>query len=920
LLAAAAALLALVAFALASCGGGGGTTPNPNGVRPTITSISPNSANPGDRLVITGLNFGDTQGASSVTLNGVTFTIVSWSDTEIDVTVPTGVSSGIIAVIVNGLESQSASQAQLFIGAAPGGAAILNTLNPNFGRVGTDSVTLVGENFGTADNGKVFFAAAGNTTVQANIVPNAGGTGVQWSSTSIVAYVPATAVSGNVYVQAGSSVSNSLSFTALPAPDGLNPPTIDSVTSNDANIGVGSIVSIAGSNFGNQQGGSTITIGGLTMSVVNWSNTRIDAHIPAGATTGPITINVGGSSVISQPVTIGNKPVITGVSPSQIHVSGTLDVYGQFFGTTQGTGTLSIGSKVVTVDTWDDTHIHVAKVPALTAGPGGSLTVTVTASDGLASDPFAASLYSNIKAAITVQPSAGVAGNTTFNFYVQPSGGSGDYSFALIPDKNQLTNSQPSTSTSPVGYQYPPSALGAAKQKTFNTAFIITDNSTQESVTVDGPSVLVVGPTQPVVTQISVDGDTNFNRNGVLAPNDWCYYLDGPDYKYNAFTFYQQVASFASYLNVTVDQSSGNPVPTFVRDESSYMTGGSMPRALAYRYNTSLGNEPAESSEVRLDGLNFGATMGSITLAVGSPGESVLNDATTIDEWTDKYIRFHLPDGAQVNLSGKITVTTASNDTFTSQNNLTCSAYFTGVTPPANVDPAGLVDISGFDFFPPAQAGEIGNKTYLFWIINAKFTNPYTMAQDTAQVPVVTPLEPQSMTSNDIIFDMSKLSDVDVEVFNATQSDSQIAHHAQLVGGSTDLVFLWTGAIEPFSDNGKIVANSGVFSQAIPVNVGMGGGGGGGGLTVTFDANPTTTSASLGPDVQFTWTVSGGTAPYTVDLDFGDSSPHHSDTAGGSVAHTYGTATGPGGLTATLHVTDSASGSSTQTKTIVVSP
>jgi IPT/TIG domain len=55
---------------------------------PHITSISPTSGPVGTLVTITGSNFGPTQGTSTVTFGATAATVSSWSDTQIQATVP----------------------------------------------------------------------------------------------------------------------------------------------------------------------------------------------------------------------------------------------------------------------------------------------------------------------------------------------------------------------------------------------------------------------------------------------------------------------------------------------------------------------------------------------------------------------------------------------------------------------------------------------------------------------------------------------------------------------------------------------------------------------------------------------------------------------------------------------------------------
>ncbi len=163
---------------------------------PTITSLNPNSGAAGTSVIITGTNFGTTQGNSTVTFNGAAATAASWSTTSITATVPTGATTGNVVVTVGGQASNGVS----FTVTVP--APTITSLNPNSGAAGT-SVIITGTNFGTTQ---------GNSTVTFN---GAAATAASWSATSITATVPTGATTGNVVVTVGSQASNGVSFTVL---------------------------------------------------------------------------------------------------------------------------------------------------------------------------------------------------------------------------------------------------------------------------------------------------------------------------------------------------------------------------------------------------------------------------------------------------------------------------------------------------------------------------------------------------------------------------------------------------------------------------------------------------------------------------------------------------------------------------------
>jgi len=92
----------------ASCQGGSTTVEHLPGTAPSIFGLSKSDVNSGDALSIFGSNFGLEQGSGQATLNGTPLTIVKWDDTQIDVTVPAGASSGVIIVSQDGQFSESA--------------------------------------------------------------------------------------------------------------------------------------------------------------------------------------------------------------------------------------------------------------------------------------------------------------------------------------------------------------------------------------------------------------------------------------------------------------------------------------------------------------------------------------------------------------------------------------------------------------------------------------------------------------------------------------------------------------------------------------------------------------------------------------------------------------------------------------------
>jgi hypothetical protein len=74
---------------------------------PKITGLSAKSGAVGDAVQISGRNFGDIQGSSTVAFRGTEGSPTAWSTHSIDVAVPTGATSGPVVVTVGGVPSNS---------------------------------------------------------------------------------------------------------------------------------------------------------------------------------------------------------------------------------------------------------------------------------------------------------------------------------------------------------------------------------------------------------------------------------------------------------------------------------------------------------------------------------------------------------------------------------------------------------------------------------------------------------------------------------------------------------------------------------------------------------------------------------------------------------------------------------------------
>ena len=192
--------------------------PNENQGIPVITNINPSNISIGDNVTITGTGFGNTRDTSIVTFNTTkAATITSWSNTVINVKVPTGTTAGKLTVTVAGKVSNGVDFTMM--------TPVITNINPSSVLIG-DDVTITGTGFGESQEISI---VTFNTT---NAITILG-----WSNTVINARVPAGTTAGKLTVTVGGKVSNGVDFT-MKTPEVLEEVTIGSFTWTAKNVTV----------------------------------------------------------------------------------------------------------------------------------------------------------------------------------------------------------------------------------------------------------------------------------------------------------------------------------------------------------------------------------------------------------------------------------------------------------------------------------------------------------------------------------------------------------------------------------------------------------------------------------------------------------------------------------------------------------
>jgi bacillolysin len=246
---------------------GTGTAPSPFTVLPGITSFSPGSGVVGTSVTITGTSF---TGALSVKFNGIYVSSFTGNATTITTTVPSGATSGPITVRTPSGTATSTSftvTPSLSIDSfSPGRGAVGITVNiRGRGFTGTSAVTFGGVN-------------APSFTVASDL--------------ELWVTVPVGALSGVIGVTTPlGAATSSASFV-------VQCPTCPTITSFTPSSGVvGTPVTISGTNF---TGATAVGFNGTAAAFSVTNATTIAATVPAGATTGFLSVttpvNIGISS------------------------------------------------------------------------------------------------------------------------------------------------------------------------------------------------------------------------------------------------------------------------------------------------------------------------------------------------------------------------------------------------------------------------------------------------------------------------------------------------------------------------------------------------------------------------------------------------------------------------------------------------
>lgn len=249
-------------------------------IPPKITGFSPTAGRANTNVTITGVNF---LGATSVSFNGLESTYFSvLSNTNISVAVPSGAVSGTVRAVAPAGSAFSSSNFVV--------QPTIFSFSPSFGPAGT-AVVLSGANFNV-----------GTPVIRFNGVAAAAPSAVSFGQLTVV--VPAGTTSGRISISTSDGNHTNVNSFYLPASiTGFTP----------TNSPPGTRITVTGQNFTGATGVDFNGTPAAGFTVTN--NTTLGATVPAGVTTGSISVTTPAGSVSSSKLFYG-APNIAGFTPT----------------------------------------------------------------------------------------------------------------------------------------------------------------------------------------------------------------------------------------------------------------------------------------------------------------------------------------------------------------------------------------------------------------------------------------------------------------------------------------------------------------------------------------------------------------------------------------------------------------------------
>lgn len=594
---------------------------------PKITLLDAYDGETGHAVVITGTNL---TGASDVKFGTLHASLTPTSATEVDTTVPPGFSSGKVTVTTpagSAVSTQTYSITKVtgFTPAAAPAGAIL-TINGQ-GLASTNSVDFVG---------------------------HAAVTPISTTATSVRVVVPSDAIPGPLTLYTPNITGGRMtvaSFKVVPTITSINP--LDGKT--------GTLVTITGKNFFSNVGDS-VKFGTVVQPLFNViSPTEIDTLVPAGFSSGNVTVTTPGGSAVSKDKFAVSK--VTTVAPASAAEGTVITITGQGLGSATGVSFAGFPLSQALVGPATPTSIKVA-VPTISVSVGA---LTVHLASGDITTPMVFKPLPKIDSLMPIVAQAGAVFSVSGSNFA-PTGvppvvklGSTVLTPSLVFGGGFLMFAFPSNLVTGMLTITTPDGTVSAK-----VAVLPTIQS--------GPTPSEGAAGTPVsLTGLTFTGTTSVTfANGASAP----FTLTGALGSTQTLTF--KVPATAASGPITMTNAGGSTATVRDFTVDPHVTS----------FSPASG---ADGATVTLTGSGFGLNGDTRAIKVGSV------PATSVTWVSPTSVKFVIPNGAPVN--DKIHIAVGSGAVADSATNVHVTATIASFTPGSG--PAGTsVEIDGSGFAP----------------------------------------------------------------------------------------------------------------------------------------------------------------------------------------------------------------------------
>lgn len=271
------------------------------------------------------------------------------------------------SVVIYGIDSGNSGGA--------GDGLSITAFTPEEGAEGT-SVTITGSGFDlTATNNIVKFNGIAATVTAS-------------TATSITSSVPADAITGPITVTLGGNTATSATDFVVPGTG--NTLIISAI--NPSSGAVGTVVTISGAKFDAVAANNTVKFNGVTAVVASSTSSTIKTTVPAGATTGKVSVTAGGQTVTSAAsftVTTGSgagvatPPAISAILPNSGPVGAMVIIEGSDFDPVPRNNLVKFNGQLAKVLAGTTSSLTVTVPLGATSGQ-----VTISSPTGAASSSF----------------------------------------------------------------------------------------------------------------------------------------------------------------------------------------------------------------------------------------------------------------------------------------------------------------------------------------------------------------------------------------------------------------------------------------------------------------------------------------------------------------------------------------------------